>query len=129
MQRAPVFFFEDARLAREFGAWVEARLDDIRSVAESTRRIAKLSHIEQYAVGPMRYLRFNYTTGDAAGQNMVVKATLAACEWIKNEYPDGARYPLSGGIDTDKKHSQLNTLHSRGRRVIAEATIPCDTIL
>ena len=27
-------------------------------------------------------------------------------------------------MDTDKKHSQLNTLHSRGKRVIAEATIP-----
>jgi hydroxymethylglutaryl-CoA reductase (NADPH) len=55
---------------------------------------------------------------------MVGKATFAACEWIKREYPGGARYMLSGGIDTDKKHSQLNTLHSRGRRVIAEATIP-----
>jgi hydroxymethylglutaryl-CoA reductase (NADPH) len=26
-------------------------------------------------------------------------------------------------MDTDKKHSQLNTLHSRGKRVIAEVTI------
>jgi len=128
MQRAPVFFFDDARRAREFGAWVETHLDAIRGAAESTSRIAKLSHVEQYAVGPMRYLRFNYTTGDAAGQNMVGKATLAACEWIKNEYPGDARYTLSGGIDTDKKHSQLNTLHSRGRRVIAEATIPNETI-
>jgi len=128
MQRAPVFFFEDARRAREFGAWVESHLDDIRRAAEATSRIAKLSHIEQYAVGPMRYLRFNYTTGDAAGQNMVGKATFAACEWIKSEYPEGARYTLSGGIDTDKKHSQLNTLHSRGRRVIAEAMIPRETI-
>jgi len=34
------------------------------------------------------------------------------------------RYTLSGAIDTDKKHSHLNTLHSRGARVIAEATIP-----
>ncbi|MGB8222093.1 MAG: hydroxymethylglutaryl-CoA reductase [Polyangiales bacterium] len=128
MQRAPVFFFEDAREAREFGAWVETHLDEIRTAAESTSRVAKLSHVEQYAVGPMRYFRFNYTTGDAAGQNMVGKATLAACEWMKREYPGGARYTLSGGIDTDKKHSHLNTLHSRGRRVIAEATIPGETI-
>jgi hydroxymethylglutaryl-CoA reductase (NADPH) len=124
MQRAPVFTFDDARCARDFGDWVDAHLDQIRAAAESTSSVARLSHIEQYAVGPMRYLRFNYTTGDAAGQNMVGKATFAACEWIKREYPGGARYMLSGGIDTDKKHSQLNTLHSRGRRVIAEATIP-----
>jgi hydroxymethylglutaryl-CoA reductase (NADPH) len=30
---------------------------------------------------------------------------------------------LSGSIDTDKKHSALNTLRTRGRRVIAEATL------
>jgi len=119
-----VFTFDDARGARDFGDWVDAHLRQIRAAAESTSRVAKLSHIEQYAVGPMRYLRFNYTTGDAAGQNMVGRATFAACEWIKREYPGGARYMLSGGIDTDKKHSQLNTLHTRGRRVIAEATIP-----
>lgn len=128
MQRAPVFFFENAREARDFGAWIEQRFDDIKAAAESSSRVAKLSHIEQYAVGPMRYLRFNYTTGDAAGQNMVGKATFVACEWITHEYPAGLRYTLSGGIDTDKKHSQLNTLHSRGRRVIAEATIPRETI-
>ena len=43
-------------------------------------------------VGPLRYLRFNYTTGDAAGQNMTGKATFAACEWIKENYPGGAEY-------------------------------------
>jgi hydroxymethylglutaryl-CoA reductase (NADPH) len=128
MQRAPVFFFADARGARDFGVWVETHLEEIRAAAESTSRIAKLVKIEQYAVGPMRYLRFDYTTGDAAGQNMVGKATFAACEWIKREYPGGAHYLLSGGIDTDKKHSQLNTLHTRGRRVVAEATIPEEII-
>jgi len=128
MQRAPVFFFEDARDARDFGTWVDAHMDEIVGAAESTSRIAKLSHIEQYAVCPLRYLRFNLTTGDAAGQNMVGKATFVACEWIKKEYPGGVRYILSGGIDTDKKHSHLNTLHSRGKRVVAEATIPRETI-
>jgi hydroxymethylglutaryl-CoA reductase (NADPH) len=53
----------------------------------------------------VRNLRFNYTTGDAAGQNMTGKATRAACEWIKKNYPKKARYILSGNMDTDKKHS------------------------
>ena len=33
------------------------------------------------------HLRFGYRTGDAAGQNMVGKATFAACNWILQEYP------------------------------------------
>jgi hydroxymethylglutaryl-CoA reductase (NADPH) len=79
-----------------------------------------------YVVGPLHYIRFNYTTGDAAGQNMVGKATLAACEWIKANRPGGVSYLLSGSIDTDKKHSHINFLHSRGKRVVAEAVISRD---
>ena len=124
MQRAPVFHFDDARGARSFAQWVDRNLDGIRAAAEATSSVAKLSHIERYSVGPMLHLRFNYETGDAAGQNMCGKATLAACEWIAANHPGGARYTLSGAMDTDKKHSQLNVLHSRGARVIAEARIP-----
>jgi hydroxymethylglutaryl-CoA reductase (NADPH) len=124
MQRAPVFIFEDARQARDFGEWVEANFDKIKAEAETTTRSGKLRNIEQYAAARMRYLRFNFTTGDAAGQNMVGKATFIACEWIKANYPGIKRYMLSGAMDTDKKHSQLNTLNTRGKRVIAEATLP-----
>lgn len=125
MQRAPVFIFEDARQALQFGQWVEQNFEQIKAQAETTTQSGKLRNIEQYAAARMRYLRFNFTTGDAAGQNMVGKACFAACEWIKANYPNPGmqRYTLSGAMDTDKKHSQLNTLHSRGKRVIAEATI------
>ena len=93
------------------------------ATAESTTHVGQLINIYQYAVGPLRHLRFNYTTGDAAGQNMTGKATLAACEWINVNFPGGARFLLSGNMDTDKKHSQLNTLVTRGKRVVAEATL------
>ena len=124
MQRAPVFIFNDAREAREFGIWLEQNFDQIAAQAETTTSSGKLRNIEQYAAARMRYLRFNFTTGDAAGQNMVGKATYVACEWIMQTYPGIQRYMLSGAMDTDKKHSQINTLHSRGKRVVAEVVIP-----
>ena len=124
MQRAPVFIFNDAREAREFGIWLEQNFDQIAAQAETTTSSGKLRNIEQYAAARMRYLRFNFTTGDAAGQNMVGKATFVACEWIMQTYPGIQRYMLSGAMDTDKKHSQINTLHSRGKRVVAEVVIP-----
>jgi hydroxymethylglutaryl-CoA reductase (NADPH) len=125
MQRAPVFAFADAKVAREFGEWVEQNMDGIRAAAEATTRVGRLRNIEQYAAARFRYLRFNYTTGDAAGQNMCGKATHAACEWIRGKYPGTIeRFSLSGNMDTDKKPSQLNILHTRGKRVIAECTVP-----
>ena len=79
-------------------------------------------------MGPLRYLRFNYTTGDAAGQNMTGRATWAACEWIQRVYPRDIKYILSGGLDTDKKHSHLNTILTRGKRVVAEAVLRKDLL-
>ncbi len=128
MQRSPVFIMDDAVKARDLGHWIEAHFEAIRQVAESTTHAGKLIHIGQYAVGPLRNLRFNFTTGDAAGQNMTGKATLAACEWIKAHYPGGAQFMLSGNMDTDKKHSQINMLQTRGKRVVAEAVIRRDIL-
>jgi len=129
MQRAPVFHFDDAVAARDFGAWVRVSFEAIKQVAEQTTRVGKLAHIDQFQIGPARYLRFNYTTGDAAGQNMCGKATAAACEWIRAHWPGKVEYLLSGNIDTDKKHSQMNTLHTRGRRVVAEAVLRREVLL
>jgi hydroxymethylglutaryl-CoA reductase (NADPH) len=128
MQRAPVFMFDDAIEAREFGDWIERHEDEIRAIAEGTTRSGKLTYIGQYQVGPLLYLRVNFTTGDAAGQNMTAKATQAACEWMKANYPGEAEYRLTGAMDTDKKHSHVNTLLTRGKRVVAEATINNDVL-
>ena len=128
MQRAPVFIFDDSHQGRDFGLWVDERFEEIKRSAESTTNFGKLHSIRQYSIGPLRYLRFNYTTGDAAGQNMTGKATEAACVWIRENYPGDTRYLLSGNIDTDKKHSRMNMLETRGKRVVAEATINKDLL-
>jgi len=128
MQRAPVFMFATAREARDFGDWLTQHFDDVKQAAEATTRSGRLVEIEQYAIGNLLYLRFNYTTGDAAGQNMTGKATHAACEWIHATHPTRPKYMLSGSIDTDKKHSAINTLRTRGRRVVAEAVIKNDVL-
>lgn len=125
MQRAPVFVFRDARAARAFGDWVNANFATIKAKAEETTSVGKLRNIEQYAVSKMRWLRFDYTTGDAAGQNMVTKATRNACLWmLKQGLPGLEHFALAANLDTDKKHSTINNLHTRGKRVVAEATLP-----
>ena len=125
MQRAPLFVFADASRARDFGEWVTANFDAIKARAEETTSSGKLRNIEQYAQGKMRWLRFNFTTGDAAGQNMVSKATRHACLWMLDQGLAGLEhFTLAANFDTDKKHSQVNTLHTRGKRVVAEVTMP-----
>ena len=125
MQRAPLFVFENARYSRAFGEWVTAHFDELKNKAEETTSVGKLLDIEQYTVGKLHWLRFNYATGDAAGQNMVTKATHRACHWILEQSIEGLEhFTMAANMDTDKKHSHLNTLQTRGKRVVAEITIP-----
>jgi hydroxymethylglutaryl-CoA reductase (NADPH) len=129
MQRAPAFVFPSAREARAFGAWLDDHFEEIRQAAEATTRSGKLQDIEQYSASRMLFTRFNYTTGDAAGQNLTGKATQAACKWIRANYDGGMEhYFLESNFATDKKSSQVNMLRTRGKRVVAEATVPRDLI-
>ena len=130
MNRAPVFAFNHAGRARDFGKWVEDNFETLRELAESTTSVGKLISIEQFAASKIRWLRFNYTCGDAAGQNMVTRATDKACKWILSQQSEGLEYfSLAGNLDTDKKHSYINYLHTRGKRVVAEITIPNDLVI
>jgi hydroxymethylglutaryl-CoA reductase (NADPH) len=124
MQRAPVFLFESARGVKEFGAWLDEHFDDVAAAAEATTKSGRLVEIQQFSAARMLYTRFNYTTGDAAGQNMTGKATFAACAWIKQSYPGELHFYLEGQFATDKKASTVNMLHTRGKRVVAEITLP-----
>ena len=82
-----------------------------------------MSYIEPFLSNKFAYLRFNYRTGDAAGQNMVGRATFAACSWIVDRYPGIKRFYLESNLATDKKASQINIMRTRGKRVTAEATV------
>ncbi len=131
MQRAPVFVFEDARAARDFVAWVHENIAKIREEAESTSSVAKLRDVDAYLASKFAYLRFNYQTGDAAGQNMVGRATFAACSWILDQYPPGhiKHFYLESNLATDKKASQINVMRTRGKRVTAEAIVKKDVLI
>ncbi len=129
MQRAPVFVFDSAREARAFRGWVHEHMEDLRREAEATTHVGKLEHVEIYLAAKFAYLRFNFTTGDAAGQNMVGRATFAACNWILEQNPTVRRFYLEANLATDKKASQVNLMRTRGKRVTAECVVKRDVAL
>jgi len=129
MQRAPVFVFDSAREARDFVVWVDEHMDEIRKHAESCSKVARLLHVERYMASKFVYLRFNYFTGDAAGQNMVSIGTFTACNWILSLNDKVRHFYMDGNITTDKKASMINTLKTRGKRVVAEIVIPREILI
>jgi hydroxymethylglutaryl-CoA reductase (NADPH) len=113
-----------------FRRWVEEHLEDLRREAGATTGSGRLAFIDTYLASKFAYLRFNFTTGDAAGQNMVGRATFAACNWILEHYPlPIRRFFLESNLASDKKASQVNLLHTRGKRVTAEAVLKREVLL
>lgn len=129
MQRAPAFVFDSAREARDFVRWFDEHMDEIREQAESCSRVAKLLNVERYMASKFVYLRFNYFTGDAAGQNMVSIGTFTACNWILSQVSTVRHFYMDSNISTDKKASLINTLNTRGKRVVGEVVIPREVMM
>ncbi len=131
MQRAPVFVFESARDARKFVNWLDEHTADIAAVCSESDRFVSLKYIDHYLASKFAYLRFNFSTGDAAGMNMVGKATFAACNWILEhcKVSQIQRFFLESNFATDKKPSMVNTMRTRGKRVTAELVIKREVLL
>ncbi|MFO7763056.1 MAG: hydroxymethylglutaryl-CoA reductase [Wenzhouxiangellaceae bacterium] len=125
MQRAPVFCFEDAASGRRFADWIVEHLDEIKAVCAESDPFVKLKYVDYYLSNRFCFTRFNFTTGDAAGMNMVGKATFAACNWILQHFREAEiqDFYLEANFATDKKASMINTMRTRGKRVTAEVVV------
>jgi hydroxymethylglutaryl-CoA reductase (NADPH) len=125
LSRAPGFAFDTVGQAGKFVAWAVAALPEMRQVAEATTRHGRLRDMRVNLEGNHVYLIFEYTTGNAAGQNMVTIATQAICEYIAEH---AAVKPQYGFVEAnhsgDKKASAQSFLGGRGKSVTCECVVP-----
>lgn len=122
--RTPAFRFGSLLEAGLFVEWVVNNIDMLKAAAEATTNHGKLSSLEPFVDNDTVFLICRYTTGDAAGQNMVTIATNALCEAIAAHctVPIKAWY-IEGNFSGDKKASFLGLVTGRGRKVSASVTL------
>lgn len=129
LTRAPGFAFRGISECGEFVAWAVSQLDEFRRRAEATTRHGKLIDMQVAVEGNHVYLSFEYTTGNASGQNMVTIATQAICDYIYESTPVKPRYStVEANLAGDKKASSQSFLQVRGKKVSAEVTLPAKLI-
>ena len=100
-----------------------ARKAELQEAIATTSRFAQLKDVHTQVAGNLLYIRFELSTGDASGHNMVTKAADALMKWLLHEYPLLAYISISGNYCTDKKASAVNGILGRGRYVVTEAVI------
>ena len=127
--RAPGFAFRNLIEAGQFVMWATANTEQFRSVAEATTSHGKLVDMRVTIEGNHVYLTFEYSTGDAAGQNMVTIATAAICDYIAANTPVAPEYWfVEANLSGDKKASAQSFMSVRGKKATAEVTLPGELV-
>jgi len=130
VNRAPAFAFDSIISAGRFVAWAMESFPSFQKIANSTSNHGKLVDVGTTLEGNHVYLNFEFTTGDASGQNMVTIATQAVCDYISSNCPVTIKQLyVEGNLSGDKKASAQAFLSVRGRKVSAEVIIPPDILM
>jgi hydroxymethylglutaryl-CoA reductase (NADPH) len=125
--RSPAFVFPSVIDAGQFVRWITSQVDALKAEAGKTTRHGKLVDVRVSLEGNRVYLLLEFTTGDAAGQNMVTIATEAVCRYIDEHSPiRPTRWYVEANMSGDKKASHQSFQTVRGRKVVAEAILPAD---
>jgi len=124
LSRVPGFVFKSAADSCRFIAWAVTQFEEFRCVAEATTAHGRLVDIGCTVEGNHVYLTFEFTTGDASGQNMVTIATQAVCYDIVARSPvKPLRHYVESNLSGDKKASARAFTTTRGKKVTAEACL------
>lgn len=103
---------------------LQAALPQLQEVVSRTSRFAQLIAINGQIAGRLLFVRFELTTGDASGHNMVTLASDELMGHILANWPTLRYGSISGNFCSDKKATAVNGILGRGKNVVTEAVIP-----
>ncbi len=121
VSRAPGFAFKNVHDAGRFSMWAISSQEKFTDIAEQTTAHGQLVDMRITVEGNHVYLIFEYSTGDAGGQNMVTIATDSVVAYIIENTPVNPEYHfVEANLSGDKKASAQSFLSVRGKKVTTE---------
>ncbi len=124
-QRCPLFKFVNAQQAIAFAEWVCGQIETFKTISATGSNHALLRSVKPLLEGNEVILDLTFTTGDASGQNMVTICSQKVCEYIDEYSPVKADvWYIEGNASGDKKVGSQSLIRTRGKKVIAEVTLP-----
>ncbi len=124
MTRSILLEAPNALRCQEVSVAVKMRQPELQVQIARSSRFAKLINTHTQIVGNLLFLRLEFSTGDAAGHNMVTQAADEVMAWLLAQYTFLKYVSISGNYCTDKKATAVNGILGRGRYVVAELLVP-----
>ena len=129
VQRSPIFKFASIIELGQFLAWAVQQYEKFEEITGQCSRFAKLKNLKTNIEGNQVNLIFEFTTGDAAGQNMVTFCTSEICKYIIASSPvEPTRWYVESNLSGDKKSNYQSFQNVRGKKVVAEVELPREIV-
>ena len=120
---APIFHCRSVAAAFALAQQVADHEEGIRAAAEATTQHGRLLSIEAHPAGRDVIVNFRFSTGDAHGMNMIVKAADAAAAWLV-ENTAAESYEVFSGWSAEKRAAGSLFQGGKGKRVTAGVLLP-----
>lgn len=125
MTRSVILEAQDGCHAVAVWQKIQTLTTQLSEETSKTSRFCTFQSIHGDIVGPLLYVRFAFSTGDASGHNMVTQASQHLMDFLITHFDGALSYvSISGNVCADKKVSAINGILGRGREVLAEINIP-----
>jgi hydroxymethylglutaryl-CoA reductase (NADPH) len=125
IQRSPFFKFENIRIVALFVKWLSENKAIFSTITEKTSRFAKFIDLKTNIEGNSVILTFEFTTGDASGQNMVTICTDQICKFILENFEITPKeWYIESNYSGDKKATAVSFSNVRGKKVTSEIVVP-----
>ena len=124
MTRSVLFETSNAAVAVEVARALKGQRAGLEKIVETTSRFARLLDVHTEIAANLLFVRFEFSTGDAAGHNMCTQAAEALMNSVLEMYPSLRYSSLSGNYCCDKKATAVNGILGRGKHLVAELMIP-----
>lgn len=124
VQRTPVWKFANLSDVGTFVFWLLHHLDDFKAIVGQHSHHAVLDDVRINMEGNQVLTVFEYTCGEAAGQNMATICTDAVCQHIIATAPiRPLQWFIESNYSGDKKATAVSFTNVRGKKVTAEALL------
>ncbi len=124
MSRSVLLEADDAGVALAAVQYLTTHRAELDAVVATSSRFARLLDLHFQIAGNLLFVRFELSTADASGHNMVTNASEKLMDHVLATVP-GLRYgSISGNYCSDKKATAVNGILGRGKNVVTEIVIP-----
>jgi len=124
-QRSPFFKFNNIGEVGIFIKFILENSHKFDEIVSQSSRFAKLIDLKINIEGNSVIVTFEYTTGDASGQNMVTICTDNICQYILSNFEvKPVEWYIESNYSGDKKATNLSFANVRGKKVTSEIVLP-----